>query len=158
MQFIPRLLTILLVLTLGSAQAQNMDNAGLDKIIRSLADTVQGGNGNWQFVVEGLPIFCLTDEVHNRMRFVTPLLHIDEVTEGQLEACMEANFHSALDARYADSEDILWVAYIHPLRELQPAQAVDAIVQVYNAALTFGTSYSSTDLAFPKTKPRTKKS
>ena len=71
---------------------------------------------------------------------------------------MEANFHSVLDARYAVSEDILWVAYIHPLRELQPAQAVDAIVQVYNAALTFGTSYSSTDLAFPKTKPRTKKS
>ena len=58
MQFIPRFLAILFVLTLGSAQAQNMDNAGLDKIIRSLADTVQGGNGNWQFVVEGLPIFA----------------------------------------------------------------------------------------------------
>ena len=151
------LLPSLLLLSL-STQAQDMNNEKLDEIIRSVSDTIQGGNGNWQFIVNGLPIFCLTDETNNRMRFVTPIQHIDEVTDAQMEECMEANFHSALDVRYAVSEDILWVAYIHPLKELQPEQAADAIAQVYNAALTFGTTYSSTYLSFPRTKPKTKKS
>jgi len=39
----------------------------------------------------------------------------------------------------------------HPLKELNEAQQViDAIQQVYAAALTFGSSYSSTDLVFPR--------
>lgn len=138
--------------------AQDMDNEKLDEVIHSISDTIQGGNGNWQFLINGLPIFCVTDESNNRMRFVSPIQHMEEVTAEQMEACMEANFHTALDVRYAISDDILWVAFIHPLRELQPDQALDAIAQVYNAALTFGTTYSSTHLAFPKAKPKTKKS
>ena len=137
---------------------QEMDNNRLDEVIRSVSDTIQGGKGNWQFMINGLPIICLTDETNNRMRFVTPIQHVDDVTEEQMQACMEANFHTALDVRYAISEDILWVAYIHPLRELQAEQAVDAIAQVYNAALTFGGSYSSTYLSFPKARPKTKRS
>lgn len=137
---------------------QDMDNDQLDEVIRSVSDTIQGGKGNWQFIINGLPIICLTDETNNRMRFVTPIQHMDDVTEEQLQDCMEANFHTALDVRYAISDDILWVAYIHPLRELQPEQAIDAIAQVYNAALTFGTSYSSTYLNFPKSGPKTKRS
>ena len=158
MKYLRAFLLTSLVFLCVTAQAQEMNNEKLDEVIRSISDTIQGGNGNWQFVVNGLPIFCLTDETNNRMRFVTPIQHVDEVTDAQMEACMEANFHSALDVRYAVSEDILWVAYIHPLRELQAEQAADAIAQVYNAALTFGTSYSSTYLSFPRTKPKTKKS
>lgn len=139
-------------------QAQEMDNKGLQEILDTISDTVQGSNGNWQFVVNGLPMFCVTDQTHNRMRIVTPIQHLEDVSAEQLAACMEANFHTALDARYAVSDDILWVAYIHPLRELQPGQVADAIIQVYNAALTFGTSYSSTDLSFPQPKPKTKRS
>ncbi len=158
MRYLGAFLFISLLVLSFNAQAQDMNNEKLDEVIRSMSDTIQGGNGNWQFVIKGLPIFCVTDQTNNRMRFVTPIMHVDEVTDAQMEECMEANFHSALDVRYAVSEDILWVAYIHPLRELQPDQAADAIAQVYNAALTFGTSYSSTYLSFPRTKPKTKKS
>lgn len=137
-------------------QAQDMNNEKLDEVIDSISDTIQGANGSWQFLVEGLPILCITDERNNRMRFVAPISEVKEVSEEQLKACMEANFHSALDVRYAIADDILWVAYIHPLRELRTEQAMDAIAQVYNAVLTFGTTYSSTHLVFPKSEPEPK--
>lgn len=149
------LMAICLVLP---AQSQDMDNDRLEDVLTSIADTIQGIEGNWQLIVKDLPVFCVTDQGHNRMRIVTPIAHIEDVTAEQLGACMEANFHTALDVRYAVSDDILWVAYIHPLRELQDAQVVDAVIQVYNAALTFGTSYSSTDLSFPQPRPKTKRS
>lgn len=158
MKYLRTLSIILLLIPSILVVGQEMDNDQLDQVIHSVSDTIQGGKGNWQFLINGLPIVCLTDEINNRMRFVSPIQHVDDVTPEQMQACMEANFHTALDVRYAVSEDILWVAYIHPLRELQAEQAVDAIAQVYNAALTFGSSYSSTYLSFPKTKPRTKKS
>lgn len=155
-----RLLLFLVICMLLSASlsAQDMNNASIDTVIHSMSDTIAGGNGSWQFMVRGVPIICLTDEANNRMRFITPIDEVKNVTPEQLKACMDANFHSALDVRYAISDDILWVAYIHPLRELQVEQAKDAIAQVYNAAITFGTLYSSTYLTFPKRKPKTKKS
>jgi hypothetical protein len=60
-----------------------------------------------------------------------------------------ANFHSALDVRYALSDEIIWSVYTHPLESLSPDQLKDAISQVYMAAVTFGTTYSSSDLVFP---------
>ena len=62
---------------------------------------------------------------------------------------MEANFHSALDARYAISDGILWAAFIHPLQELTKDQVISAISQVYSTVQTFGTYYSSGELSFP---------
>lgn len=158
MKTLRALLIVFALLFVLPGYSQDMNNDGLEEILQTISDTIQGGNGNWQFVVNGLPIFCITDQVHNRMRIVTPIQHMDDVTAEQMADCMEANFHTALDVRYAVSDDILWVAYIHPLRELQPDQVVNAIIQVYNAALTFGTSYSSTDLTFPQPKPKTKRS
>ncbi len=126
-----------------------MDNDKLEKILYVVSDTIRGQAGQWQFIIESRPMICLTDEAHNRMRIITPVIEAKDLTEEQLQACMEANFHSALDVRYAISDDLLWVAFIHPLQELTKEQAIDAISQVYNAALTFGGSYSSTDLVFP---------
>jgi len=64
--------------------------------------------------------------------------------------CMEANFHTALDSKYAISNNILWSAFIHPLKELTERQLIDAVSQVYSAARTFGSSYSSGALSFRK--------
>mgnify|MGYP000279780697 CR=1 FL=1 len=65
-----------------------------------------------------------------------------------------ANFHSVLDVKYALSDEIIWSVYAHPLQELSELQVVDAIQQVYAAALTFGSSYSSTNLVFPGNKKK----
>ena len=62
---------------------------------------------------------------------------------------MVANFHSVLDVKYALSDEIIWSVFTHPLKELSEHQVEDAIKQVYAAALTFGGSYSSTDMVFP---------
>ena len=72
------------------------------------------------------------------------------MTPEQLQAAMDANFHSALDVKYATSSGLMWAAFIHPLKELQQHQVLDAITQVYRAKRTFGTSYTSTDLFYPK--------
>ena len=133
-----------------------MDNEQLEKILNTLSDTLQGTNGNWQFLVDSIPMFCLTDESHNRMRIVSPVKAAKEVSPEEMQSCMEANFHTALDVKYAISDDILWVAFIHPLKELTTEQAIDAVAQVYNATVTFGTLYSSTDLIFPKREKKKK--
>ena len=127
---------------------------------------MSGTSGNWKLLVQELPMFVLTDEYHNRMRIVAPVVKVEEMTPEQMQKCMEANFHTALDVKYAISNNVLWVAFIHPLKELSKEQVLDAVSQVYNAVLTFGTTYSSTELIFPKseeqptekTQPKKKKS
>jgi len=84
------------------------------------------------------------------MRIISPIAETTDITDEQIGAAMEANFHSALDVRYAISDGIMWSAFIHPLKELTPSQAIDAVIQVYSAAITFGDTYASTNLSFPK--------
>ena len=141
-------------LFISSAHAQNMNNENLEKILYVIADTIQVQNGGWEFTVKGLPMLCITDQSHNRMRIISPVREVKDVSEEQLKEAMAANFHSALDVKYAISNDILWVAFIHPLKELSKDQVISAISQVYNANLTFGTTYSSTDLVFPGPKDK----
>lgn len=61
---------------------------------------------------------------------------------------MEANFHSALDARYAVSDGVLYSAFIHPLASLTERDLISGIGQTRQLALTFGRKYSSGALHF----------
>ncbi len=144
-----------------SSHAQNMNNETLEKILYVVSDTIQGSAGGWEFAVSGLPMLCITDETNNRMRIISPVMAMEDVTEEQIQETLKANFHSALDVKYAVSEDIMWVVYIHQLQELTKDQVLSAVSQVYNAHATFGTTYSSTNLTFPKQnedpKPKKKK-
>jgi len=138
-----------------------MDNDKLEKIIYVMSDSVVGTNGVWEMQVKGMPMMCITDQTNNRMRIIAPVKEAKDVTEEEMKAAMEANFHTALDVRYAVSNDIMWVAYIHPLKELTKDQVINAFSQVYNATLTFGTLYTSTELSFgtqeKKKKRKTKR-
>lgn len=154
-------LTFIIMSCAFSLSAQDMNNDKMEKILYVVGDTLHGQPGLWQFTVGDVGMMCITDQVHNRMRIISPIKQVNDATEEELAAALEANFHSALDVRYAVSDDLIWVAFIHPLRELNKEQVIDAISQVYNGALTFGTSFSSTELAFPKKekkKLKTKKS
>lgn len=101
------------------------------------------------WVAEEIPVFCITDENHNRMRIISPVKELEKASKEEILRCLEANFHTALDVKYAISEGVIWVAFIHPLKELSEEQVKDALLQVVNANITFGTTYSSTDLYFP---------
>ena len=61
---------------------------------------------------------------------------------------MQANFDTALDARYAIAKDTLWSAFIHPLHSLDDEAFLLGLGQVVNLVNTFGSSYTSGLLIF----------
>ncbi len=141
--------------------SQNMNNKKIGEILENIADSIQGQNGQWQFKIKETIFMCVTDTKHNRMRIISPITEAKRLDEKLKSAALVANFHTALDVKYAVADDILWSVFIHPLKELTEAQVKDAVKQVYSANITFGTTFSSTDLVFPGSqkaqKPKKKK-
>ena len=125
-----------------------MNNARLDTLIREHGKVEEGQLGYWQFHYQERMVLVVTDESHNRMRIITPVVESVEIGEEIWLLALQANFDRALDARYAINGDYLWSAFIHPLRELTEAQFLDALDQVVTLADNFGTSFSSSDLVF----------
>ena len=82
------------------------------------------------------------------MRLIATISPVSELTGEQVARILEANFHSALDARYATSRGYLYAAFIHPLSPLSDAELRSAVAQVANLARTFGTTYSSGELLY----------
>ncbi len=126
-----------------------MDNQRIGELIRERAETIEDDRpGYWKFEIKEWPVFVITDETHNRMRIMSPVLEIEDLPEDEWKTLMLANFDRALDARYCVDEEYLWSVFIHPLRELSAAQFMDALDQVVSLAHNYGTSYSSTNLIF----------
>lgn len=106
------------------------------------------------FEINGYNVFIVYDTNADRMRIVSPIAKIADVTEEQIKKAMEANFHTALDAKYAISNGIVWSIFVHPLSDLSEKLFISAIDQTVVAAATFGKEYSSGSLSFPKIKER----
>lgn len=64
------------------------------------------------------------------------------------ERLLQANYHSALDPRYAVEDGELVAAFLHPLSTLSEDQFYSALQQVTEMAWTFGTSYSSSEIIY----------
>lgn len=129
-------------------QEGGMNNQHLDALIREIGTDVKGDLGFWEFTVSGRRIYCITDESHDRMRLMTPIVEMSELSHEQILACMSANYNRALDARYCLNEDTLWGAFMHPLRSIQAKLFRSACQQVAEVANNFGESYSSGELRF----------
>lgn len=126
-----------------------MNNDKLQEIYSSVSDSIQGNSGAWQFFIGEVQLVCITDEKHNRMRIISPIADSNGLSDDLIKAAMVANFHTALDVKYAVSDGVLWSVFIHPLKELSDNQVKDAVSQVYYANVSFGTSFASTSLTFP---------
>jgi hypothetical protein len=61
---------------------------------------------------------------------------------------MQANFDTALDARYAIAQEMLWSTFIHPLSSLDARQFLAGLGQTINLARNYGSSYASGLLSF----------
>ncbi len=96
----------------------------------------------------GIELTCIYDPTHDRMRIITPIAARGNITAEQFERAMEANFHTALDARYALNQGILFAAYIHPLSPLTRGQVKNALDQTATLAATFGKEYTSGFLTY----------
>ncbi len=125
-----------------------MTNQIMERILKEKVEHLEGVPGNWQMIYQERLVFILTDETNNRMRIFTPFLELDSLQAGEADQLLEANFHSALDAKYCFFEGLAMSVYTHPLRELTKDQFQDALLQVVTLADNFRGSFSSTDLLF----------
>ena len=125
-----------------------MSNQRLDDLIKRIATVIEGQLGFWKIDFEGRELLVITDESHNRMRVMTPVLEESELTDEDRKLVLAANFDRALDAKYAVSNDYLWSVFMHPLAELFDDQFTDAVRQVKQLADNYGTTYSSSELFF----------
>ena len=125
-----------------------MNNEQLDALIHRLGTDVDGQAGFWQFTVFGVRLYCITDESHDRLRVMTPIVDATDLDSAIILKCMEANYDRALDARYCINDGTLWSAFIHPLRSLNAEFFRSGCSQVAELSRNFGTTYSSGELRF----------
>lgn len=133
------------------AQEQRLETMTLERleaIVRSQSDAMEGENGQWQATLGEREMLVVTNAEADRMRLVMPIKPASELSAKEVQSMMLANFHSALDARYAVSNGIVVSVFIHPLSTLQERDARSAILQVNNLAENFGGSYASSAVGF----------
>ena len=127
----------------------------LDAFIQRSSQRVAREGAVWKFMLEDVGVTCIADEKADRMRFVAAVIPLVKMTGEQLQRAMQANFHSAVDGRYAVRGGVLYAVYIHPLSALSVHQLRSGLYQVINLVKTFGTTYQSGGLQMlpPDQKP-----
>jgi len=101
-----------------------------------------------RFSIGNVPVTIIADPGANRMRILVPIASATGLSDEDLMRMMQANFDTALDARYAVAQDRLWSVYIHPLAELKRQQFVSAVAQTVTLARNYGGSYASGGVVF----------
>lgn len=97
-------------------KAQEMTPDKLSELITQVADTTQTVDNDIQFSYKETLLICIYDENANRVRIKSPVIKIAALEEEHLLNSLAANFHSALDVKYALSDEIIWSVFIHPLK------------------------------------------
>ncbi|MEM8827214.1 MAG: type III secretion system chaperone [Pseudomonadota bacterium] len=117
-------------------------------IARELDPNVERDGNGATFTVAGRELTLIADPTANRMRLISPIGRADDLPDDAARRLLEANFSTALDARYAISGGVIWSAFIHPLATLDEEEFLSGIAQTVNAADNFGTSFSSGGMQF----------
>ncbi len=119
----------------------------LDILLALDPDTQPSGSGV-ELTIEDVPILVIVDPVADRMRAMVPIRAVEGMSAEDLERVMQANFDTALDARYAVANGRLWGVYIHPLSPLRRDQLISGLGQTVNLALTYGGLFTGGALSF----------
>ena len=119
----------------------------LDILLALDPDTRPSGNGV-ELTIEDVPVLVIVDPVADRMRAMVPIRAVEGMSAEDLERVMQANFDTALDARYAVANGRLWGVYIHPLSPLRRDQLISGLGQTVNLALTYGGLFTGGALSF----------
>ena len=130
------------------APVQAMDNRRLGEILKRETTILDSRLGFWRVEYADRNLMVVTDESHDRMRIMTPVIDEGELEHEDYRKLLEANFDRALDAKYAISNELLWSVFVHPFRDLTERLLLDALDQVTTLAENFGTTFSSSDLFF----------
>lgn len=144
-----RMFLAVLCLCSFNVQAKDpMTQDQMEMIVKDLAESSTGDQGVVEFKYQGMQMYLISDVSHDRMRIISPVAEFSKLSEEHVTLVMESNFHTALDARYALKNNVLYSAYIHPLSKLDEEQLKGAVEQVFNLKATFGGDYSSGLLYF----------
>ena len=124
------------------APEEPMTIARLATIIKVLDPDASQRGASFEFTIQDIPVIVIADPRADRMRAMVPIRSSDALEPAELLRLMQANFDSALDARYAVAQGRLWGVFIHPLSPLERDQFISGLAQTVNVALTYGQSYS----------------
>lgn len=146
----------LVVLLLPQAFGQDADRPAeppmtldrLGEIILALDPEARRVGGRFQFAVAGVPVIVIGDPRADRMRAIVPIRQAEGIPPEEMVRLMQANFDSALDARYGIAQGRLWGAFIHPLSRLEKDEFISGVGQAVNLARTYGTLYTGGALTF----------
>ena len=114
----------------------------MGEIVQALDAEAELVGAGFALTIDDIPVLIVTDIRANRMRAMVPIRSADGMSDEELLRVMQANFDSALDARYAIANGRLWGVFIHPFAQLEKNQLISGIAQTVNVAKTYGTLYS----------------
>jgi len=112
------------------------------RIIQSIDAGAQAQGNVITLTLDDIPLVVVADPVADRMRAMVPIRSAAGLSTEELMRLMQANFDTALDARYAVAQGRLWGVFIHPLSPLEKDQLLSAFIQTINVARTYGQTYS----------------
>ncbi len=115
----------------------------MDEVIKALDAKAERTGNRWQFTFEERVMLVVTDTSAARMRIITPIALIEDLPEDAMQRLMQANFDTALDARYAVAQNLVWGVFLHPLDTLTIRDFASGIFQTHSVGETFGTTFSS---------------
>lgn len=142
--------SLIIAVTLGafafaapvSAQERAMTLERMGAIVQTIDPEAQVFATGFQLTIEDIPVIIVSDPAADRMRAMVPIRSAEGLEPDELMRLMQANFDTALDARYAVANGRLWGIFIHPLSPLEREQFISALIQTVNLARTYGTLYS----------------
>jgi hypothetical protein len=138
-----RILSLMLMFaTPVLAQEDVMTPDRLVEIITDIDPNAAVTANGIELSIEDIPVLVVFAPAADRMRAMVPIASVEDVTPEEMNRMMQANFDTALDARYAVANGRVWGVFIHPLGALEREQFLSALAQTVNLARTYGTLYS----------------
>ena len=129
-------------------QEPDMTLARLGEIVLALDPQAVARGAALEFTLDDIPVIVIADARADRMRAMVPIASAEGLDRDDLMRLMQANFDSALDARYAIAHGRLWGVFIHPLSPLRKDQFLSGLVQAVTVAKTYGGAYSGGGAVF----------
>jgi len=136
------LIFVLSLATPAFAQEAAMTPDRLAQIITDIDGQATLTPGGIELTIEDIPVLVVMAPGADRMRAMVPIASVEDVTLDEMNRMMQANFDTALDARYAVANGRVWGVFIHPLAALEREQFLSGLAQTVNLALTYGSTYS----------------
>ena len=118
------------------------------QIIVALDPDVQISGTTFGLTIDDTPVLIVTDLNNDRMRAMVHIRPAAGIEPVELQRLMQANFDSALDARYAIARGQLWGVFIHPFSPLHKDQFISGLAQAVNVAQTYGSLYTGGAMQF----------